>query len=356
MPETISKLFGGEMTKNLISDTAPPFCKCSKRMIDRRLATNDILKNSCTCGEDVGQKEWSWDVAESRSDVMLEDNILTFHPIYSQGTAVIKGEKALEHGMQHYWEVKIMSFLTGTDLMIGIGTDKVDIDKHHYEYSSFLGEDDQSWGFSYRGLVQHNRRVKYYGQKYSRGCIVGVHVDLDRGSIEFYLNRRPQGKAYLNVPLDPNVKIYPMICSTSAKTSIKLINSTCVKANLQYYCMETIAKNPEMIERVKSIPGLVRLSNELWFLQSKQRYQYHTDFEKNNLLLEDEAIISSKKKKYIEEIDNDDESSLDSLDDLYKNAHRIKHFKRGTTTYDSSSDSDFSDQEDAPLMFFCNHF
>lgn len=57
-------------------------------------------------------------------------------------------------------------------------------------------------------------------------------------------------------------------------------------------------------QRVKAIPGLVRLSNELWFLQSKQRYQFHSDFDKNNLALEDEAIISSKKKKYIEETDS----------------------------------------------------
>lgn len=132
--------------------------------------------------------------------------------------------------------------------MVGIGTDKVDIDSHHYEYSSFLGKDDQSWGFSYRGLVQHNQRVKYYGQKYSKGVIVGVHLDLDRGTIEFFLNRRPQGKAYLNIPLDRKVKLYPMVCSTSAKTSIKLINSTSVKANLQYFCMQTIAKHPELLE------------------------------------------------------------------------------------------------------------
>lgn len=118
MPETISKIFGGEISKNLISDTASPFCKCSKRTVDWRLATNDLPKSSdCTCGEEFDQKKWTWDVAEGRADVVMLDNILTFHPIYSQGTAVVKGEVPLEHGMQHYWEVKIMSFLTGTDMV-----------------------------------------------------------------------------------------------------------------------------------------------------------------------------------------------------------------------------------------------
>ncbi|XP_063707121.1 SPRY domain-containing SOCS box protein 3 isoform X2 [Culicoides brevitarsis] len=363
MPEQISKIFGGEITKDLISDTATPFCKCSKRMLDRRLSTNDVIKSSCTCGEEHNEKIWNWDVTKERSDVLLQnDNVLTFHPIYSQGTAVVKGDAPLELGKQHYWEVKIMSFLTGTDFMIGVGTDKVNIDSHHYQFTSFLGNDDQSWGFSYRGLIQHNHRVKYYGQKYSRGVIVGVHLDLEgpMGIIEFYLNRRPQGKAYLNIPIDQNTKIYPMACSTSAKTSIKLINSTSVKKNLQYHCMETIAKNPEMLELVKSIPGFKRLSHELWFLQCKQRYQYHSDFEKNNLMLEDEAILSSKKKKFIEETDNDDDSSLDSLEDLYKNAHRIKHFKRAintTTAERSKSDtSDDSEIDETPLIFFCNHY
>lgn len=155
--------------------------------------------------------------------------------------------------------------------MIGVGTDKVNIDSHRYEYTSFLGIDDQSWGFSYRGLVQHNHRVKYYGQKYSRGVIVGVHLDLDRGTIEFYLNRRPQGKASLNIPLNPSVKLYPMVCSTSAKTSLKLINSTCVKANLQYFCMETIAKHPNLLEVIlKTSFSTKKLIYCFFFRESKK--------------------------------------------------------------------------------------
>lgn len=118
MPETSTKLM-----KN---DEAPPFCSCSKIMIDRRLATNKLLKNMCQCGEDVGRIEWAWDTRKpsaepneptERSDVEFEGNMVTFHPVYSQGTAVIKGQTPLDYGMHHYWEIKIMSFLTGTDLV-----------------------------------------------------------------------------------------------------------------------------------------------------------------------------------------------------------------------------------------------
>lgn len=93
--------------------------------------------------------------------------------------------------------------------MVGIGTDKVDLMACQYKYSSLLGLDNQSWGYSYRGLAQHNGRLKYYGKRYSSLCIVGVYLgnyslglmrvtyfhdnfilDLRRRSIEFYLNRR----------------------------------------------------------------------------------------------------------------------------------------------------------------------
>lgn len=74
--------------------------------------------------------------------------------------------------------------------MVGIGTDKVDLLSHQYKYSSLLGLDNQSWGYSYRGLAQHNARLKYYGKRYSLYCIVGVYLDLRRRYVEFYLNRR----------------------------------------------------------------------------------------------------------------------------------------------------------------------
>lgn len=74
--------------------------------------------------------------------------------------------------------------------MVGIGTDKVDLLSHRYKYSSVLGLDNQSWGYSYRALAQHNGRLKYYGKRYSSFCIVGVYLDLRRRVIEFYCNRR----------------------------------------------------------------------------------------------------------------------------------------------------------------------
>jgi len=35
--------------------------------------------------------------------------------------------------------------------MIGVGTDKVDLDASQFEFCSLLGSDGESWGYSYYG-------------------------------------------------------------------------------------------------------------------------------------------------------------------------------------------------------------
>lgn len=159
--------------------------------------------------------------------------------------------------------------------MVGIGTDKVDLMACQYKYSSLLGLDNQSWGYSYRGLAQHNGRLKYYGKRYSSLCIIGVYLDLRRRSLEFYLNRRlvwlwfvfaptcsefndsfdfrPQGVAYRQLKIDEDAEVYPMVSSTSAKSSIRLINAMSFAENLQYLCIKVISKDRKSIDVSQSI-------------------------------------------------------------------------------------------------------
>lgn len=132
--------------------------------------------------------------------------------------------------------------------MIGIGTDKVSLTSHKYIFSSLLGSNANSWGFSFRGLIQHNNCMKYYGQKFVQGCIIGVYLDLFKGHLEFYLNRRSLGIAYRNIPIDKDIQLYPMACSTSAKSAIKLLNSSMYRESLQFRCMKIIGRNTHLVE------------------------------------------------------------------------------------------------------------
>lgn len=68
---------------------------------------------------------------------------------------------------------------------------------------------------------------------------------------------RSQGVAYHNLPVrneDESLKLYPMICSTTAKSTVKLINATSVRDNLQFQCMKVIGRYPELV-KVSKING-----------------------------------------------------------------------------------------------------
>lgn len=87
--------------------------------------------------------------------------------------------------------------------MIGVGTTNVDISKGSLSYQSFLGLDSESYGYSFKGKKQHDGKMDVYGLPFQRGSIIGVHLDMWNGTIEFYLNRQPLG-VYLLFFLNTN--------------------------------------------------------------------------------------------------------------------------------------------------------
>ncbi|XP_071067551.1 SPRY domain-containing SOCS box protein 3 isoform X2 [Dasypus novemcinctus] len=111
---------------------------------------------ACRCGEEDEHFDWVWDDGHKSSATLLscEDRQVHFHTEYSCGTAAVRGTKELAEG-QHFWEIKMTSPVYGTDMMVGIGTAAVDLDKYHHTFCSLLGCDEDSWGLSYTGL--HHR-------------------------------------------------------------------------------------------------------------------------------------------------------------------------------------------------------
>ena len=85
-----------------------------------------------------------------------------------------------------------------------------------------------------------------YPRKYScdrtwkEGTLVGVHYDSWRGEIEFYLNRTPLGKAFTGIPSATD--IYPMFCSTSAKTKMRLVCAQKYPAGLAFDCARALCR------------------------------------------------------------------------------------------------------------------
>lgn len=78
--------------------------------------------------------------------------------------------------------------------MIGVGTKETDLVKYSHNFVSLLGLDDQSWGFSYMGSKHHNGKSQsYYSKNFGQHTVVGVHLDLWSGNMEFFINRKPLG-------------------------------------------------------------------------------------------------------------------------------------------------------------------
>lgn len=78
--------------------------------------------------------------------------------------------------------------------MIGIGTSKVDLTGITQKFCSLLGQDQESWGYSYKGFLQHGgKRRKYTQSCFIKGNVIGVHLDTWNGTLQYFSNRKPLG-------------------------------------------------------------------------------------------------------------------------------------------------------------------
>ncbi|XP_046965955.1 SPRY domain-containing SOCS box protein 3-like isoform X3 [Vanessa cardui] len=265
---------------------AKPYCKCWNKK------TPVLWKQlrACSCGEDNDVSEWRWSTPDSSSSwvVISEDRKqVTFHPFYSSGTAAAKGDTPLLHNYHYYWEVKILTDTYGTDInihisqMVGLGTNKVDTAESQFKFTSLLGQDEESYGLSYTGAVRHNAMVARDSAGFCRGSIVGVRVDLWRGTLEFYLNRKPLGISFYN--LRRHQALYPMVCSTAAQSSMRLIYAASWRASLLVDAARALAAAlPPAAARRRLPPGLwYTYRSQFWLTLPSEGGQSDEESEKD---------------------------------------------------------------------------
>ncbi|TFK04087.1 aquaporin-6 [Platysternon megacephalum] len=215
--------------------------------------------------------EWVWDDMNKSTATLLtcDNRKVNFHMEYSCGTAAIRGNKELAEG-QHFWEIKMTSPVYGTDMMVGIGTSDVNLDKYRHTFCSLLGKDEDSWGLSYTGLLHHRGDKMNFSSRFGQGSIIGVHLDTWHGTLTFFKNRKCIGVAATKLQ---NKKFYPMVCSTAAKSSMKVIRSCTSYTSLQYLCCyrlrQLLPNYVDTLEVLPLPPGLKQvLHNKLgWVLK-----------------------------------------------------------------------------------------
>ncbi|XP_029606100.1 SPRY domain-containing SOCS box protein 3 isoform X1 [Salmo trutta] len=253
--------------------TGESYCTCDSQAepsYNPRLRGFHRIKD-CHCGEEDQDFDWVWDDSNrSTATLMTCDNRkVNFHTEYSCGTAAIRGSKELADG-QHFWEIKMTSPVYGTDMMVGIGTCDVSLDKYRHTFCSLLGKDDDSWGLSYTGLLHHKGDKVNFSSRFGQGSIIGVHLDTWHGTLTFFKNRKCIGVAATKLQ---NKHFYPMACSTAAKSSMKVIRSCFTPTSLQYLCCARLRKLlpecPDTLSVLPLPPGLRHLlHNKLgWVLR-----------------------------------------------------------------------------------------
>lgn len=125
--------------------------------------------------------------------------------------------------------------------MFGIGTRKARL--HADAFTNLLGEDDQGWGLSHKGLLWHAGRWYHYTKPFreNEATTIGILFDGIAGTLTYYKDGKCLGVAFkgLNEIREP---LYPIICSTAAKTEMTLVNMRRDFVNLQDRCRAVIVK------------------------------------------------------------------------------------------------------------------
>ncbi|XP_035468555.2 SPRY domain-containing SOCS box protein 3-like [Scophthalmus maximus] len=251
-PQSVSEVVASPSTVPVIGES---FCQCERL---EALGPGIALNSDCLCGEEDQSFDWVWDELYKSSGALLscDNRKVSFHSDYSCGTSAIRGTKELSDG-QHFWEVKMTSPVYGTDMMVGIGTSEVNLERFKYSFGSLLGHDDDSLGLSYTGLLQHQGHKVKFSSRFGQGSIIGVHLDTWHGTLTFYKNRHCIGVAATRLPRN---KFYPMVCSTAAKSSMKVIRACYTRTSLQYLCCAQLRQMlpccPDIVSALELPPGL----------------------------------------------------------------------------------------------------
>ncbi|KAK0058117.1 SPRY domain-containing SOCS box protein 3 [Biomphalaria pfeifferi] len=251
------------------------YCKCVMYGKER----------DCKCGEEDSYFEWVWEPNTKHrgqaTNLQEKFRHVIFHKDYSCGTTAVRGELPMDKD-QYFWEIKMTTPVYGTDMMVGVGTANVDQNKYHNMFCSMLGCDMDSWGLSYDGRIQHGGRKSEYCSRFGQGAIIGMHLDMWHGTLAFFKNRHNLGIAFRNLQ---GRTLYPMACSTAARSGMRVISSRSFPTSLQFLCCQKLRKfvppHLSVLDALTMPPGLRAFlaNNMTWLLdvphsapESRSRY------------------------------------------------------------------------------------
>ncbi|CAL8123755.1 unnamed protein product [Orchesella dallaii] len=241
-------------------------CEC--RPLIRGKVCEDCQRRVCF--------EWHWEKDGTGSTVVFHNSErdVIFNPGFSVGTVAVRGTQPFKPGCHHYWEIEMSTEVYGTDMMIGVGTDKTDLNKFTHNFVSLIGNDENSWGLSYLGQKKHAGQSHQYAKQFGQNSVIGVHLDLWAGTLEYYVDRKPLGVAFEG--LQDKGALYPIISSTAARSGMNLIFCRSYSSSLQLQAMLSLSRtlysqkdNASLFEVLPLPPGLkLWMKNHYWWIVS----------------------------------------------------------------------------------------
>lgn len=116
-----------------------------------------------------------------------------------------------------YYILTITWFIT----FLGIGTKHARL--HVDAFVNMLGEDEHSWGLSHKGLVWHKGIWRQFTKPFreNEATSIGLLFDGIKGTLTYYRDGINLGVAFTDLHLVKD-ELYPIICSTAAKTEMSL--------------------------------------------------------------------------------------------------------------------------------------
>lgn len=126
-------------------------------------------------------------------------------------------------------------------MMFGIGTKKVRL--HVDSFVNLLGEDEYGWGLSHKGLLWHEGVGLHYTKKFRENSptTIGLLFDGIAGTLTYYKDGLCLGVAFRGLS-EIKEPLYPIVCSTAAKTEMTLNETRRDFVNLQDRCRAEIVK------------------------------------------------------------------------------------------------------------------
>lgn len=137
-------------------------------------------------------------------------------------------------------------------MMFGIGTKDVRLEAN--KFINMLGEDNNGWGLSHKGIIWHGGRQLEFTKRFTenQATRIGILFDGHRGTLTYYKDGQCLGVAFegLDKVKEP---LYPIVTSTAAKTEMTLGVARREFANLQDRCRAEILKRVKTNEQINQL-------------------------------------------------------------------------------------------------------